>query len=101
MKYNILASKIIRANTVYQVVASLSSESDSCRFMASISKNGMAITSNEAVIHADQSHGILLKIPPGMVSIISGELYAIYITYIRSFWYTYLFLQNGIPTCNQ
>ena len=66
MKYNILASKIIRANTIYQVVASLSSEnSDSCLFMASISKNGMAITSNEAVIHPDQSQGILLKIPSG------------------------------------
>lgn len=66
LKYNILASKIIRANTIYQVVVSLSSEnSDSCLFMASISKNGMAVTSNQAVIHPDQSQGILLKIPSG------------------------------------
>ena len=66
LKYNILASKIIRANTIYQVVVSLSSEnSDACLFLASISKNGMAITSNQAVIHPDQSQGILLKIPSG------------------------------------
>ena len=58
----------------------------------------MAITSNEAVIHADQSQGILLKIPPGMVSIIFRELYTIYITYpillvhilISTKWNTYL-----------
>ena len=35
------------------------------QFMAFVSKNGMAITSNEAVIHPDESQGILLKIPSG------------------------------------
>ena len=67
IKYVIVASKILRPNTIYQIVASLASESEPCRFKASISRNGMAVSNNEAIIHSDQTQTILLKIPSGIV----------------------------------
>jgi hypothetical protein len=63
-KYSILASKILRPSTIYQVVASIASESSaSCRVMASISRDGVVVSDNEVWLQPDHSQGILLKVP--------------------------------------
>ena len=64
VKYSIVASKVVRPSTIFHVVASLASDSSDCRVMASIARNGVAVTNNEIQLFASQSHGILLKVPP-------------------------------------
>ena len=64
IKYSIIASKVVRPSTIFQVVASLGPETEPCRVMASISRDGVAVTTNEALLSPDQSQGILLKVPP-------------------------------------
>lgn len=64
IKYSIVASKVVRPSTIYQVVASLEKDSLPCRMMVSISRRGVAVTNNVAELQAGQSHGILLKVPP-------------------------------------
>ena len=60
-----MASKVVRPSTVYHVVASLASDSSSnCRIMASISRNGVAVSNNEIQLFPSQSQEILLKVPP-------------------------------------
>ena len=69
IKYNVLASKIVRPNTIYQVVASLADESESCLFKVSISRNGVSVCSNEMLIHSSQSEKLMLKIPSGKIKL--------------------------------
>jgi hypothetical protein len=65
VKYSIVASKVVRPSTVYHVVASLASDSSSnCRIMASILRNGVAVSNNEIQLFPSQSQEILLKVPP-------------------------------------
>ena len=65
VQYSIVASKILRPSTVYQVLVSLSSESKPCRVMASISRSGVAVSSNELpVLGPGEVQEILLKVPP-------------------------------------
>ena len=64
IKYSIVASKVVRPSTIFQIVASLGPETEACRVMASISRDGVAVTTNEALLGPDQSQGILLKVPP-------------------------------------
>ena len=65
IKYSIIASKVVRPSTIFQIVASLGPETEACRVMASISRDGVAVTTNEALLSPDQSQGILLlKVPP-------------------------------------
>ena len=59
-----IADKVVRPSTVYHVVASLASDSSNCRIMASISRNGVAVSNNEIQLHPSQSQAILLKVPP-------------------------------------
>ena len=54
LKYSIVASKVVRPSTIFQVVASLGTESVPCRIMASISRDGVAVTTNEAFLNPDQ-----------------------------------------------
>ena len=68
IKYNVLASKILRPNTIYQVVASLADDSESCLFKVSISRNGMSVCSNEMVLHSFQTDKLLLKVPSGKIN---------------------------------
>ena len=65
IKYSIVASNVVRPSTVYQVVASLASDSLPCRVVASISRGGVAVSSNELQLMASQSQDLLLKVPPG------------------------------------
>lgn len=64
LKYSIVASKVLRPSTVYQVLVSIpSQEQDGATIMASISRDGVSISFNEAILHPSQSQPILLKIP--------------------------------------
>ena len=71
IKYNVLASKILRPNTIYQVVTSLADDSESCLFKVSISRNGMSVCSNELVLHSSQADKLMLKIPSGRINTLS------------------------------
>ena len=64
VKYSIVTSKVVRPSTIFHVVASLASDSSDCRVMASIARNGVAVTNNGIQLFASQSQGILLKVPP-------------------------------------
>ena len=68
IKYNVLASKILRPNTIYQVITSLADDSESCLFKVSISRNGMSVCSNELVLHSSQADKLMLKIPSGRIN---------------------------------
>ena len=68
IKYNVLASKILRPNTIYQVVTSLADDSESCLLKVSISRNGMSVSSNELVLHSSQTDKLMLKIPSGRMN---------------------------------
>ena len=70
IKYNVLASKILRPNTIYQVVTSLADDSESCLFKMSVSRNGMSVCSNELVLHSSQTDKLMLKIPSGRMNTI-------------------------------
>ena len=71
IKYNVLASKILRPNTIYQVVTSLADDSESCLFKVSITRNGMSVCSNEMVLHSSQTDKLMLKVPSGRINTLS------------------------------
>ncbi len=62
VKYSIVASRILRPSTVQTVMVSLSEDSfEVAEVMASLIRNGQAVTSNSATTYPGQSQGILLK----------------------------------------
>ena len=65
VKYSIIASKIVRPSTVYQLVVSLGPDSStSVRVIGSIARNGVSISSNEVKIGPSESQSLLMKVPP-------------------------------------
>lgn len=71
VKYSIIASEVLRPSTIYQVLVSLASDSASCRVVASISRDGVSISSNEVKLDPSETQPILLKVPPNN----SGQSY--------------------------
>ena len=64
VKYSVIGSKIIRPSTIYQLVISLAADTlTPIRVIASVSRNGEAISDNQLKIGPSESSGLLLKIP--------------------------------------
>ena len=68
--YLILASKIVRPNTIYQVIVSLLKESkevapEGMRVRAALSRDGVEVYGNSVNMQPEETRPILLQVPPG------------------------------------
>ena len=63
--YLILASKIVRPSTIYQVVVSLLTESEPMRVRAALSRDGVEVYGNSINMAPLETRPILLQVPPG------------------------------------
>lgn len=63
--YLILASKIVRPDSIYQVVAALYEHAVPMRIKASLAKNGVEVFGSDEFLNPTESKSILLQVPPG------------------------------------
>ena len=63
--YLILASKIVRPSTIYQVVVSLLTGSEPMRVRAALSRDGVEVYGNSINMAPLETRPILLQVPPG------------------------------------
>jgi len=63
--YLILASKIVRPSSMYQVIVSLLEESQPSRVRAALSRDGVEVYGDHVNMHPMETRAILLQVPPG------------------------------------
>ncbi|TRY72565.1 hypothetical protein TCAL_06513 [Tigriopus californicus] len=64
LDYMIVASKVLRPNTVFRIIVILYEDCAPLEISASISRDGVALTTNEIRMHPTESNNILLMVPP-------------------------------------
>ena len=63
--YLIIASKIVRPSTIYQVVVSLLEEAKPMRIRAALSRDGVEVYGDHVNMNPKETETILLQVPPG------------------------------------
>ena len=63
--YLILASRIVRPSTIYQVVVSLLQEAEPMRVRAALSRDGVEVYGNSINLQPLETRPILLQVPRG------------------------------------
>ena len=63
--YLIIASKIVRPSTIYQVVVSLLEEAKPMRVRAALSRDGVEVYGDHVNMNPLETQTILLQVPPG------------------------------------
>ena len=63
--YLIIASKIVRPSTIYQVVVSLLEEAKPMRIRAALSRDGVEVYGDHVNMSPEETQTILLQVPPG------------------------------------
>lgn len=63
--YLILASRIVRPASIYQIIVSLLREAEPMRVKASLSRDGVEVYGADTELDPEHSRPILLQVPPG------------------------------------
>ena len=63
--YKIIASRIVRPSTIYQVVVSLLEEAKPMRVRAALSRDGVEVYGDHVNLNPKEKGTILLQVPPG------------------------------------
>merc|ERR1719412_1439080 len=61
----ILASKIVRPSSIYQIIVSLFEAAEPMRIKASLSRDGVEVYGDDVSLDPQETRPLLLQVPPG------------------------------------